>query len=797
MTNPGTLDIAPGPSLAARPSTDAGPSLRPSLADLEDRIDLHGPLEEDPIVGWLCGWRVRLLAPVNGRPAGTPGHVVPMEHPAWQRCNRRHLLPVEAGSELVMVPFADLAMAGAGPREVGESLESWLERCLRAGDLEVILAQRPDGLAPSAQAHLALYRAAALRHAGRPEETLSALADARSLFQTSEQRVDAARLRCGAFRDRQRPAEALLVGREVEPLLASVSGRTRGRFLTALAFAYHAAGRAEDAGRLLTEAESCAAEPGDALTSGEIALVRGCLLRGSAPEAALVSQTAALRHFQTAGAIPECGYALGNLMLLAMDRLDAGPPSREVVWRLLGLCSAAAACFRVARNRPALQKVFSLLVEKERDPVRALDQLDELVALDPGATASDPLHHFVRGQRELAAQRWDQAEASLACAAHLISEDEDPEGAAKIAARRSLLATGRSDEAAARAHLAHAEALVGDMHDSATGDTLGQAGWAVEFLSDLPGPELRDLALAQSVPGGALSHWGSASVRELLEQEQASIVEWASDGLSALDPALLELDLDHLVGTLFRHGRCLAHVFFRRGRPSPSVAVPLGPGILRRWLAQLEHPETREHALVSAAVNTALSAGEVGAALPIQFAVATCLGEDPELARPRELLTDILRVTLVRGLTLEVMVDAAAREVEEQLNARAVAHELGEPPTDSGIEAPLLAQAQARFSKPKRNWRDQLRSLTRLLEPTACPWPRDLRCRCGADLRPYIFCCDHTQPVDYAAHAPRLRGGYVIPCDLCGGELHGFRCDACGQVLTWDLGVVPTLKGEN
>ncbi|MCC6750679.1 MAG: hypothetical protein IT371_23680 [Deltaproteobacteria bacterium] len=782
MMNPDSLDAVRALPRVARETC-------PSLADLEDRFDLHGPLADDPVIRWLCDCRVQLLGSVNGRAAGTVGHIVPVEHPAWQRCNRRRLLPVQAGSEVVMIPFADLALAGAEPRGPDESLESWLERCLRAGDLEVILAQPSVGLSPSDQAHLALYRAAALRHAGRPAETLALLTDARDLLHTLEQQVDAARLRCRALTDERRNADALRVGRKAEPLLASVPRRASGRFLAALAFAHHAAGCDDDAARLLTEAEHCVAEQDDALTSGEIALLRGCHLRGRSPEAAFEAQTAALRHFQLAGTIPECGNALGNLMLLAMDRLDREPRTRAGACELLRYASAAVVCFRVTQNRPAQVKVFSLLVESERDPVRALDHLDELAALDPGATASDALHHFVRGQWEMAAQRWDEAETSLARAAHLVPEDADPEGAAKIAARRAVLATGRDDVSTARVLLARAESLAGHASDEATQMALEQAQSAVKLLDAVPGPALRDLQLLRGTVGAQLCMWGSDAVASLLEEERHSILFWAEQRLQEATPPR-DLEIESLVRDVFFFGQGLCHYYLRRGRPSPSVAVPLEPEILRGWLAAIKRPGTREHAMVEAAVTAALSAAEWTMALAIHFLVSRCLASGRDRDHLRELLTDILRVTTIRGLTLETMVDAAAREVEEQLSARAVAHELGDPPTDSD-------EVANRPRKPKRNWRDQLRSLTRLLEPTARPWPLDLRCRCGADLRPYIFCCDHTRPLDLTLHAKRLRAGYQITCRCCGGELSGFRCDACGQVLTWDLGVVPTLKGEN
>ncbi|MCC6752143.1 MAG: hypothetical protein IT371_31115 [Deltaproteobacteria bacterium] len=790
MTNPGTLDAAHAPSPAARSSTDAGPSFRPSLADLEDRIDLHGPLARDLLVRWLCGWRVQLLAPVNGQPTGTLGYIVPVEHPAWQRCNRRRLLPVATESELVMVPFAELALAGAGPRGEGEPLESWLERCLRAGDLEVILAQRPDGLGPPGQAQLVLYRAAALRLAGRPDETLAVLDDARGLLRDPVDRADAARLRWRALHNQERYEEALRIGSDVEPLLASVPWRTRARCLAALAFAHHAAGSAKDADRLLTAAETCAAGQHDPLTSGELAMVRGATLRPTDIKAAATHQRQALRSFLAVGAIPECGYALGNLMLVAIDRLDMAPRTRVAVGQLLGLGSAAAACYRVTRNRPALMKVLSLLVEWERDPERALGYLDDLSALDPGATASDALHHVLRGQWEMAAQRWDQAEDSLARAARLVPEDQYPEGAARIAASRSLLATGRNDAASARAHLAHAEFFAGDAPGRWTRDAFARARWAVRLLDNVPGHELRDLELVKTTPGGPLSMWGSEAVQDLMAWERRCILTWGADLLQKGARIPSDLRLEPLVAEFFRFGQDLCHYHLRRGRPSSSVAVPLEPAFLQGWLEHVDRRGTREQRMITSALTAALSASERAVAFRIHAAVLEYVAGGPDRDHLTQPLSDILRRAITRGLTLEAMVDAAAREVEEQLDNLVVAHRLGDAP-------PVASDEDPRPSQRKRHWRDGLRRLTRLLEPTACPWPLDLRCRCGADLRPFLFCCDSSTPVNYAFHAPRLCPGYQIPCRRCGDELSGFLCIACGQAVTWDLGVVPTLKGEN
>ena len=68
------------------------------------------------------------------------------------------------------------------------------------------------------------------------------------------------------------------------------------------------------------------------------------------------------------------------------------------------------------------------------------------------------------------------------------------------------------------------------------------------------------------------------------------------------------------------------------------------------------------------------------------------------------------------------------------------------------------------------------------------PWPRDRRCRCGADLSMGFKCCG--TEVELKDHGSLLSRHYVIYCPLCREALSGASCEVCGRVYTWKLGVV-------
>ncbi|MCC6747226.1 MAG: hypothetical protein IT371_06165 [Deltaproteobacteria bacterium] len=72
----------------------------------------------------------------------------------------------------------------------------------------------------------------------------------------------------------------------------------------------------------------------------------------------------------------------------------------------------------------------------------------------------------------------------------------------------------------------------------------------------------------------------------------------------------------------------------------------------------------------------------------------------------------------------------------------------------------------------------------------ALPWPRDQLCLCGADLRPFVYCCEPEAPLDLSDRLGELASGASLFSPCCGTELHGFRCLACHQRYTWELGVV-------
>lgn len=67
-------------------------------------------------------------------------------------------------------------------------------------------------------------------------------------------------------------------------------------------------------------------------------------------------------------------------------------------------------------------------------------------------------------------------------------------------------------------------------------------------------------------------------------------------------------------------------------------------------------------------------------------------------------------------------------------------------------------------------------------------WPRDRRCKCGANLTDEFMCCDKQVNID--EHELLLSRHYIIYCPTCAEALTGASCEACGRVYTWKLGIV-------
>ena len=74
------------------------------------------------------------------------------------------------------------------------------------------------------------------------------------------------------------------------------------------------------------------------------------------------------------------------------------------------------------------------------------------------------------------------------------------------------------------------------------------------------------------------------------------------------------------------------------------------------------------------------------------------------------------------------------------------------------------------------------------------PWPEDLQCACGVSLKPAIHCCNPNEPIDIDGFKDQLGPDFLLKPPCCGFPLDGFRCDECGCVYTWVIGVVNTVS---
>jgi len=75
------------------------------------------------------------------------------------------------------------------------------------------------------------------------------------------------------------------------------------------------------------------------------------------------------------------------------------------------------------------------------------------------------------------------------------------------------------------------------------------------------------------------------------------------------------------------------------------------------------------------------------------------------------------------------------------------------------------------------------------------PWPRDRRCKCGADLSAEFKCCGKSIELDDHDHL--LSRHYVIYCPSCKEALSGASCEVCGRVYTWKLGMVDSFNSDS
>lgn len=218
-------------------------------------------------------------------------------------------------------------------------------------------------------------------------------------------------------------------------------------------------------------------------------------------------------------------------------------------------------------------------------------------------------------------------------------------------------------------------------------------------------------------------------------------------------------------------GAALFHVGVRRGRPRHPIAAEVDPAAFHSWFTAPEKPGTEENARLQAV----LAACERDWPDVIDVLVATLWddGSDQAVVGVRLTPADVsgaLRVGFLIEFALEL---AAATLAEQRREENLVAHVLLKESDDGGIQF-------HDFTSP-----EVLRELGLL------PWPKDLTCRCGADLRPYVFCCDGRSPIDIEALTSELGPGFVLETPCCGAQLTGFRCDACHQIYSWDLGCVP------
>lgn len=164
------------------------------------------------------------------------------------------------------------------------------------------------------------------------------------------------------------------------------------------------------------------------------------------------------------------------------------------------------------------------------------------------------------------------------------------------------------------------------------------------------------------------------------------------------------------------------------------------------------------------------------------------------------LVTEEDRAMALRGKGVQLIdlgqLDAAEKALEESLKYEPdsrIAH--GELDYIADLRSGGSKRATVTGNPDTEGAGDQAKSSAIAGMPgSILPWPEDQQCACGVSLKPAIHCCDPNELMDMAEFKDQLGPEFLLIPPCCGDPLDGFRCDECGSVYTWIIGVVDTAR---
>lgn len=753
----------------------SGPSRTPAyrepatLLDLCGRFSAHEPCEDSSVLAWLLGWPVRLAQASGELAIGTTGRLGYGTYPMPSLYNHAVEIPVEVEDRAMGVPYGCLEFwmpAPANPVDAPLEAMSWN---LRRGNLRAVVAVATASLPIEQQATARALRAGALMHLGSLAEAWAELEPIVDLPENGFALIAGGLTRVDILRHAGEPDRGREVALGLQRCGTSLEAFWRVQFEIREAQCLHALepGNAR-ATRLIEGAVPVVAH--DPFVRGEaqqhlalIAMAQG--LHDRARDLLL----SALVSFKNSRSLIGCGQAHGNLMNLA----DRTAPRRQAT--VVAHAAAGAACFRYAGSLRDLARCLQPLAMADPDRQRSVAQAREITHIarqvEP-RMLSEALQ--LEAQSLATARRLDEAAAAYEEAAPLLREEGEVAALAEVQAHRAVLAVGSGELGLADRLVLEARRLRQEAGQSEPSDALERAERATIWARRYPGNVTRTLLEVESVPLAGLASVECPLINTVL-------IGLAHDMASSLLRTVRQREdcddeVNHVVGPALARrmirGSQVYHMLVRRERPSPACGQPLDETLTEHWFGAVEVPGREEHMIFEAVSAVAQQAG----AAPVLEA----LGEDATLRFIRNFdlpaaaagaIRAVINGAIEAGYKLEFVADHALAEQRLLEHGRRFREELA----NGGRSIPDIVA--------------ELGTVARELLPDLRPWPRSRRCRCGADLRPYMFCCDPANPIDLTAWEGHLGPGFVLERECCGATLTGFTCDSCQQIYSWDLGV--------
>ena len=245
----------------------------------------------------------------------------------------------------------------------------------------------------------------------------------------------------------------------------------------------------------------------------------------------------------------------------------------------------------------------------------------------------------------------------------------------------------------------------------------------------------------------------------------------------------------HEVGTWLVNGARLYRALVARGRPlhlSTAVRAVGEEAIYAKtqdWLHAVEQPGSEESLMLRAvhvyckSAAPALRLFDQAPTRPDTFQTLVQCVEDPR--NHNSCFQSIIRRVENFGFLLEMAYSQAIAQMHMDLRTLAWIEEMKNDPNSNNASF-VINSAEAHHK----------------MHPSAHPWPLDGRSRCGLEIRHFAYCCDPETPIDLAALRHDFKGGYVLERNCCDETYHGFICNGCHDLYSWEVGVVDTLAGQ-